>query len=326
MRVVLLLVLAAVASGSVISVHSQTAECGQRQVIANVSLRNGSLLRGLRSGSFVATFRGQPIPVELLEEDRSPRRIAFLVDTGSLDRDVRKTEHHILKTILSEARPEESFSLVTVRGIRRQVPFGVERSAFEPVLVDIANPPRESSRANDLLPSLKELLSTSQLREGDGVIVIARDLDFGEGRFSEVLATLVQRGIRVYAFQLGPTMAGEYLTFGWSGPFFTLGNESTLRSLAWNSGGYIMVASSWSAQHSFKFTPERAELLRIASINSYRAIVQFYRLRIVPPQLKLQEDWALDVVPSIKDQAKQVILVYPRLLQPCESARAAKKN
>jgi hypothetical protein len=298
--------------------------CAEKVIPVNVALANGQLLRQLPADVFAAEFENRPISVAHIGEDSDPRRVVVVVDTGNLDREVRKAEQLIVRHLIEQLRPEDKVALTTVRGIRRKVGFEDQPSQLDTVLVDIGNP-RGKRSAPGLAEEIQTLLMADYLKGGDAVVVVAEDFEPDEPQLASLQQKVLQRGIRVIAFQLGPRVMGTiyHNAFGsWSAS----ANDRSLAHLAFNSGGYMVNAALWDPWSSFKLGDKETKQLQTDTVNASRAIAKFYKLRFEQPPVKKAATWSLDLKPAIKDQIKKdVVTIYPRILLPCVMAQAEKK-
>jgi hypothetical protein len=305
--------------------------CGERVVPVNVALRNGDLLRQLPADVFVAKTEERQISVTNLGEDDGARRVIVVVDTGELDRNVRKAEQVIVRSFVEQLRPEDKVAITTARGIRRNIRFGDDRSVLDSFLADIGNP-KGRQDARGLAEELQTLLATEDLKPGDALFVVARDFDQDEPKLDSLQQKILERGVRVIAFQLGPTLAGTiFQTFGTIYPTYgswsATANDRNLSYLAFNSGGYVVSAALWTPQSSFKLGDQEVRNLQADSINASKAIRKFYRVRFEQPLVKKAATWNLDLRPDIKDQIKKdVVTIYPRVLLPCVVTQVEKRR
>jgi hypothetical protein len=299
--------------------------CGEKVIPVNVALTNGQLLRQLPADVFAAEFENRPISVAHIGEDSDPRRVVVVMDTGDLDREVRRAEQLVVRHFIEQLRPEDKVALTTVRGIRRKFGFENPGSQLDGVIADIGNP-KGKRGGPGLAEEIQTVLMADNLKAGDAVLVVAEDFEPDEPQLASLQQTVLQRGIRVIAFQLGPRLMGTiyHTAFGsWSAS----ANDRSLAHLAFNSGGYMVNAALWTPQSSYKLGDSEAKQLQTDTVNAARAIAKFYKLRFEQPPVKKAATWTLDLRSDIKDRIKKdVVTIYPRVLLPCIATSAEKKK
>jgi len=166
-------------------------------------------LRGLSSESFVVRDGKRPVPVLSVEEDTGPRRIALVV---ALDRrwgtrfhgGLGEAARTAVTAVLSNARPEDSFALITAAGPRIAVPFGAPASELLARTTQLSPSQTPLGRAEAVLSALIEVADWfGRSQTGDSILLIGGFRKASKARVLQVAKMLVSRGIRV--FVLGGT-------------------------------------------------------------------------------------------------------------------------
>jgi hypothetical protein len=163
-------------------------------------------LRGLSRDSFIARDGKRPVPVLSVDEDTGPRRIALVV---MLDKRWR-TEFHgglaeaprtAASAVLSNARPEDSFALLTAPGPRIAVPFGAATSELRARTTQLLPSQTPLGRAQAVLNALVEAADWfGRPQTGDSILLIGGFRRASRARVSQVGKILVSRGVRVFVF------------------------------------------------------------------------------------------------------------------------------
>ena len=160
---------------------------------------------GLRAEDFVVRDGHHSVPVLSVGTDSSPRRIVFVVaygwggavapQLGSIDAGPAGVQ---IKTILSDARPQDSFGLLNAWGPGLRVPFVSGRDAILDALRVLA-PGRGRPQGDAVLDALREasaLFGTPQ--PGDTIFLVGGSEHWPRGKASEIRSALVSRGIRLF--------------------------------------------------------------------------------------------------------------------------------
>lgn len=163
-------------------------------------------LRGLSSESFVVRDGERPVPVLSVDEDTGPRRIALVVVLDSRWRRVvhgglAEAPRTAVRAVLSSARPEDSFALLTAPGPRIAVPFGAATSELRARTTQLSPSQTPLGRAEAVLNALVEVADWfGRPQTGDSILLIGGFRKASRARVSQVGKILVNRGIRVFVF------------------------------------------------------------------------------------------------------------------------------
>jgi hypothetical protein len=65
----------------------------------------------LAAEDFVGRLQKKPVTVKVVTFDDGPRRVLIVVDVKKLSSDSRKAQGEMLRTVLDNARPQDTFAL-----------------------------------------------------------------------------------------------------------------------------------------------------------------------------------------------------------------------
>lgn len=296
----------------------------------NVVLPDASLVRGLGPENFVARTKREPLRIGSFTTDTGPRRILFVVETGKqLPEAARTVEAAVLSHILSIARPEDSFALLTARGPRREVRFGSNRDAVNASVHELGEAPRGKNQENGVLDALLEGAEWFQeARPGDAIIVMTMGIESAhKASYSKVRTALAAQRIRLFGFQLGQKIAGFYQTAvapGIWGQFsvqaFVSPNEENVFALSFESGGFVCNENTGGDPwRQYKLTEERLEIVKILGQQMHKAATNYYSLRAEFPR----RNYVIDLADPMKQKLPQAMVTYPRRLPDCAPGAGA---
>jgi hypothetical protein len=122
--------------------------------------RRGNLLGGATAKDLTVQWRKQTLPIESLSYDTAPRRLLFVADTGRhLPAEVRKMEYALMSYLLQEARPGDTFALLTARGTARQVHFEDGKDSVSKAVQDLSSDGKDGKKAGAMLDTIAEGLT-----------------------------------------------------------------------------------------------------------------------------------------------------------------------
>jgi hypothetical protein len=294
------------------------------EVPAIVALPDATLVQGLAADGFAAHDERGPAKIELVNSDRGPRRILFIVETGKqVPLEVRKIQAEILKAILELARPEDSFALLTTRGPRREVPFGAAREALTSAMNEIGTGISGKNQEGGTMDTIFEGIDWFQGHKiGDAILVLTIGLESNHRvSFARVRDGLTNAHIHVFGFQLGPIIAGYYQTGFGTGPIgqtvptaWIDPNHENLFALSRYTGSFVTLENAegdpWK---EYKLTDERMRAIRHVAQQVYKAIVEFYRIQIKGSSRNTE----IGLADSIRKQLPRAEVIYPRNIQNC---------
>ena len=270
-----------------------------------------SLARNIPPDGFIALEKSRPIPIMSVTVDRGPRRIVFVAENAQKMPDAaRKIEAAVITHILSRARPEDSFALLTARGPRLELRFGSSPEAMRATAEGLANPPQVKAPGQGALDAVLEAVGWLQPpQSGDSVFVMTMGLE-GKHRakFSKVREAVATGRLRVFAMELGAGVPPEVANPGVvpePGPY-----PQTL-TLSRGSGG----AAAWevTTRKDYMLTDDRLKQLIESGGQMYNAMTEFYLLRLdsIGPHL------TIGLAPRVRDQLKVAMVLHPWYAPEC---------
>ncbi len=202
--------------------------------------------RGLRPEDFVVRDGHHSVPVLSVETETGPRRVVFVVAYGRGGAAATQTlsvnagpAGVQINTVLSSARPEDSFALLNAWGPRLGVPFGSSRDAVLEAL-RVLSPGAGRPQGEAVLDALREasdLFGAPQA--GDSIFLVGGSEHWPRSRASQVRSALVSRGIRLFVLGAWMTEGDEchaWVGCGeWVSPDGALAEET---GGGWESIGY----------------------------------------------------------------------------------------
>ncbi len=294
-------------------------------VPVNVVLPNGSLIRRLGSQAFVAQRKDSSIPIASVSNETGPRRILLVVESGGRLRKVsREVAHIFLSELLANARSQDSFALLTVRGPRIEVPFGASRETVLAAVNDLLTPPkaRKQPDIDDVIP--EAVIWFKQPLPGDSIVLLTMGTDEERNTpHTKVAAALAANRVRLFGSQLGRLPSSGWVVVGGSakgglppGSAIPLLTEGNITRLAEESGGFAFLENTeGDPWRQYKLTDERKlEIKRLAG-QLYKGIIEYYVVRANSPAPEFQ----LDLADPVRKDLPNARVVYPRSLARCPS-------
>ncbi len=312
---------------------AQPAACKAVEIPVSVFSVSGDVFRGLAAEDFVGRTQKKAVGVKSLSYDDGPRRILLVVDTNhKLSADTRRAEEEMIGSILSAARPEDSFALLPARGPGRAISFTTERS---PIAKALSLPAEKSGKEPGVLDAvLAGIEEFGAPQNGDSIVVMAADLEGNHKANARMVAkALEEHHIRMFGLALGPvatknSVAGGSMTsttsqgLAWTTPgvgdfVYDTGDEHFF-DLTANSGGLVFAVMNSNPQRSYNLSDEKLLLsVRQKARAVTKIIAAYYRVQVEPPASPHQENWDLDVNETIKKHTQPMFVLYPRVLGPC---------
>ncbi len=278
-------------------------------------LDSWDLARDLPAQAFVAHDGKRRVHIQSVTNDRTPRRIVFVVENGfPMTAAARKIEEAVITDLLSQARPDDSFALLTARGPRRELRFRASREEIRAVAEELGNPPQVDVRGEGVLDAVLEASTWFQPPQaGDSIFLMAMHLE-GKSNvsFRKARATLAAGPIRLFGFQFGsPELDYTGNPIGWverSVQMFALSRES---------GGVAVLENTETER--YKLTDNHLQEAKNSGEEMYKAAAEYYALALdfIGPHLRV------DLAPSTKSQVRMAIVLHPQHLPPCSSITAA---
>lgn len=296
------------------------------EVPLNVVLPDATLVRGLKGENFVARTKHESVRIESLTTDSGRRRILFVVETGKHVPDTaRAVGATVLSHVLSIARTQDSFALLTARGPRREIRFGSGREALNAAVEEFKSAPRGKNQEGGVLDALLEASEWfREVKPGDAIFVMTMGIESAHrAGYSKVRSALADRRIRLFGFQLGQMIAGSYQTefsLGLWGQYSLQSsvspNQENVFALGFESGGFVCYENTAGGpQRQYKLTDERLEIVKVLGRQMYKAATNYYSLRAELPR----RDYVIELADPMKQNLPQAVVTYPRYLPDCAS-------
>lgn len=318
---------------SSISFAQQTA-CKSVEVPVGVISLSGDAFRGLAAEDFVGKLQKKSVSIKTLTYDDGPRRVLIVVDTSkNLSTDSRRAETEMIKVLLANGRPEDTFGIMAARGPGQDVKFTADHAAITQALTQ----PGDGKRGKD--PGVLDTVMVGiewfgEPRSGDAIVVIAAGLEGNHRSNARLVAKELEKNhIRMFGLALGPvqtqsTVAGGTTTstmaqgFGYTTPgvgalVYNTGDEHFFPLTA-NSGGLVVGVMNSDSGRSYKLEdPRLLQEVRQKAFALSKMISAYYRMQVEPPPLAHPEDWNLEITGEIQKHSQPIFVLYPHELGPC---------
>jgi hypothetical protein len=313
----------------------QQSACKGVEVPIGVISASGDIFRGLAAEDFVGHLQKKPVAVKLVTFDDGPRRVLIVVDVNKkLPADSRKAQGEMVRTILENARPQDTFALISTHGHGPQVKFTGDRSAITLALGWENAPDNGKEKELGVLDGVMagmEWFGTPQ--PGDSIVVMAADMEGNhKTNAKQVASALEEKHIRMFGLALGPvttknSLVGETVTnasmgLAYSRPavgdvVYTTGDDNFF-PLTVNSGGMVLGVMNGNSYHSYRLEdPKVLQAVRQKALSVSKMISGYYRMQVEPPQLAHPQDWNLTINPEVQKHASPMFVLYPHQLGPC---------
>lgn len=335
-KIILSLVLVATAGAAI--AQPNTVPCAI-DIPVNVVVPDGRLIRGLKTDQFVAQTNHGPLRVVAATDDSGPRRILLVLETGGkvvqtgrdVPQSVRSAESSIVADMLSEARPEDSFALLTARGPREEVPFGQSRDAIMAAVKEIET----QTGGNDYGDGVLDVLSTAakwfhEPKPGDAIFLMTMGFESEHKTgYSKVQKEMATRQVRVFGLFFAPIIVASpeggigLARSGAAGSEYVVTyafiQNQDAASLSRSSGGYMIQEDIvGDPQHEYKLTAQKLEELKTAASRMHSAMTGYYRLTLdsSPSQ------FTLGVAADLRKKVPNAEVIYPAQLPACPAAKS----
>lgn len=293
----------------------------------------------LPESAFIAHGKENPVSVRSATIDRGPHRIIFVAENGKqMPEAARRIEAAVISDIVSNARAEDSFALLTSRGPPVEVRLGPGRDTIRTVAEQLRNPPASKSEGQGVLDTVLEATTWFQPpKPGDAIVLCALGLDSKHRvGFHEVLAAVAAGHVRVFGFEFAKVSQPDMqLTFPRLDSLFSIpesgfGNIDHLFALTAASGGWAdqedteqryqnQLVGGHLKQVKYQLTQERLSGLQADAESMYKAISDYYLLEIKSTDQQV----AVGLTPSVLRQLPWVTLNYPHYPLTCPSVATA---
>lgn len=279
-------------------------------------------------GAILARDHKHPVAIRSVSIDRGPRRIVFVADNGKeMTAGAQEIEAAVITHVLSKARGEDSFGLLTASGPRVELSLGAHREIIEVSAEKLGSAAQGKSQITEgVLDALLEASTWLQPpRPGDSIFLVAMRV---EGRnkasASQVRRALATGRIRVFSFQLGPSYipgAGDLVARSVARSSTSGEVSDGMFSLTTRTGG----VAEWenTVGNRYQLNDARLQMLTHVAEQMYSAITEYYVLGLssVTPHL------SLTLTPEFQErQLVPMGVLFPRDLPPCRAAAGAKTS
>ncbi len=300
------------------TVQKEGADISVRMLEHSLIMPGAVGVADLTAEAFSAHDRKHPVAIRSLTIGRGPRRLAFVVENGKrMNAAARKIEAAVISGIVSKARPEDSFALITAGGPRMGLPFGSSRDTILATTEQLASPPQGRAKGQSALDAVHEATSWLEPPQaGDSIFVLALNL---EGRhrtsFSKVRDALSSGRVRLFGLELGrvtqpnpenldtASLMGGYLNISHA----PVGSVDHLIQLSRDSGGI----EAWEDTTKGKrYSVGQAQLERLvaAGESMYRAAVTYYVLELDCAGRNV----VIGLLPLVREKFPGAFVLYPR--------------
>jgi hypothetical protein len=313
---------------------AQQPACKASDVPVGVISVSGNVFRGLAAEDFTGRIQKKPVTVKALAYDDGPRRVLIVADLSKkLSADSRKAEDEMIKILLANARPQDTFAIMPARGPGQDVKFTEDRSAISQAL----GQPGDGRRGKEpgVLDTVMvgiEWFGTPQ--PGDAIVVIASELEGNRKANARMVAkALHDNNIRMFGLALGPvetknSVASHFMTSTTSQGLaeaqplvgnivYETGDEHFF-PLTTNSGGLVLSVMNADPRRTYSMTDARlAESVRQKARSVSNMIAAYYRMQVEPPGIARPTDWDLTISDEIQKHSTPMFVLYPHELGPC---------
>jgi len=266
--------------------------CTSQPFSVSAILADGRVIQNVKPEQLRATIAGKPVKIAELHEEQRPRRILLVVENGKrVQGKARDLVVDTLKNVVDNAREEDQFALVTLRGPSVQLPFGSSRGQLLEALEQLRSQPRSQDEITGMLDAI--LSATDFFHEAaTGDAIIAEVVDFeppGRVAPEKFVEALTTKGIQMFGLALGPAAVGALrvsspVAGAHEGPLWSFDSiYSDIIDLTWRTGGYHDIEITNNVQREYQPTTARIEELRTTVWRMYSAIVSSYSVQLDRP-------------------------------------------
>jgi hypothetical protein len=248
-------------------------------------------LKNLPPGAFIAGDKTHPLQTRSFAINQDPRRIILVVENDKRVTPAARTiEGAVVSDILSKARAEDSFALLTAGGPRLALGFSSSQEALGAAAKQLAAPPQGKwEKRGGVLDALLEATTWFQpARATDSIFLFAMNLEGKHGvSLARVRATVISGHIRIFGFELGevsqPDLVAEFPHPGalFSMPEIGLGNVDHFFALSSESGGEVIPENTLGGK-TYQLNAGRLNALQGAAQVLYRFIAECFLVQLEP--------------------------------------------
>ena len=316
-----------------INVAAQQSGCTTMDLPINVIKASGEAIQGLSASDFAVQVRKQSLLVESANYESAPRRILLVIDTTKkLVPDARKLEVEFASGIVSGAQPEDTFALLTARGITQEVKFGADRSELMKALKVLNDSAAESGDAGKQVGPLDAVAKGigwfGEPRLGDSIVLMAADLDDNHKANPRGVAKLLSdHHIRLFGVALGRlplTNSTTALFPSYGVPLIMNTGDPNFLSLTVNSGGYVAPENTKAINMEFQLTEPKKQQLQKTGALMAQLIDTFYDVRVKASTISHEEAATVNFNADKMGAMPGTHVLFPHEVSPCSSAVATR--
>ena len=317
--------------------------CTTMDLPINVIKASGEPVQGLPASDFAVQIKKQSLAIESANYESGPRRVLLIIDTTKkLSADARRLEVEFASGIVSGAQPEDTFALLTARGITQEVKFGAGRSELMKALKVLDDSAAESGDAGRQVGPLDAVATGvawfGEPRLGDSIVLMAADLDDNHKTNPRSVAKLLSdHHIRLFGVALGRLQLLNSTTsalttdnngFGYKEPGMPIhsgdAGDPNFLPLTVNSGGYVVPENTRAMNMEFRLTePKKQQIQRTGALMA-QLIDTFYAIRVKAPAISHEEAATVNFNADKLRAMPGTHVLFPHELSPCSSAVATR--
>lgn len=299
--------------------EDEKGQCLRRTVPVNVIDENGNQVWGLSAEEFRAEFRGKEGTILSVERDASPRRVVILLDVSDSMTEENQWElaRDAVGDIVSFAPKDIDLAFLSFgEEVREQVGFGQGRQAIADKLVAIDDKlqgtqlGQKTAFFDAMLAGISLLGSPTT---GDVVYAISDGADNrSEAKRKQVKEIVGKSDVRVYGFW-----------FGWTEDPYVFFPPTFLERLIRDTGGFqVRIFATDEGLYGnprYDLSKEQRTAYAAAARLLYGLMAETYRVEVLlPREVDKERDWKLEVVKERGGKRKELKVIYPHKLWPCE--------
>jgi hypothetical protein len=307
--------------------HAQQQPCKSAVVPAIITFRDGKPVPGVDAKSLKAKVGRKSAEVMAAGLDSSPRRVMLVVDTGrEMNKDAWKVAMAMSNTIVNNARPVDSFALLTYGGAKEAMPFGATSDAVREKLAALdANRPAIEGKGQEMgvYDAVSEALAMlGQPQFGDAILLFAANLgEKGHADVRKLEQSLLARATRLIALSLTqrplPGVRDTVLTYTPKDEIATGLSTDQLRGLALETGGLFYLENTQPAESEYKLTDSHLKDLMKEGMQMYIVAVRVYRVEVAAPATARLESLELEPKDELRKQGSQILILHPSQVAAC---------
>ena len=299
--------------------------CLRRTVVASVVDGEGAIVAGLTAEHFRASFRRKPVEILSARLESKPRRIVVMLDASGSMADDRSLRWHLARRVASDLISRAPVGTpvalaVFAKRVIHTVGFDRGREAVLQELATLEEHPKLKSpeKLTGIYDALLEVANLlGQPEGGDSIYLLTDGWDtVSRAKARSVEHALLGQNIRLFAFLLYPDPISFRVPSDYGG------TQGLLDLSLLTGGGYTYVRFEYpNGRIRYELEEsDRAQLANALRLMEQRAM-NVYRLEVeLPRDVDKPREWKLELVPREGVKVKELRVVYPRKLLPCETA------